>query len=70
MMMAMESTSYDQTNKKGAGVYMFSAEDTSIQDGNNTIAIKVSYYGGQVLMRRLVLQARRVVWLESIVIRN
>lgn len=35
-----ESTSYDQTNKKGAGVYMFSAEDTSIQDGNNTIAIK------------------------------
>lgn len=35
-----ESTSYDQTNKKGAGVYMFSAEDTSIQDGNNTVAIK------------------------------
>ena len=35
-----ECTAYNQTNKIGAGVYMFSAEDTSIQDGNNTIAIK------------------------------
>lgn len=35
-----ECTAYNQTNKIGAGVYMFSAEDTSIQDGKNTIAIK------------------------------